>query len=29
MSNECLESDEKPLIFAYLISPSKIILFEK
>ena len=24
-----LKSDEKPLIFASLISPSKIILFEK
>ena len=26
---ECLESDEKLLIFASLIYPSKIILFEK
>ena len=31
MSNECLESDEKLLIFAYLISPSKgpFIFYER
>ena len=29
MFNECLKSDEKLLIFACLISTSKIILFEK
>ena len=29
MFNECLEIDEKLLIFAFLISPSKIISFEK
>ena len=29
MFNECLKSDEKLLIFASLISPFKIILYEK
>ena len=29
MFNECLKSDENRLIFASLISASKIILFEK
>ena len=29
MFNECLKSDEKLLIFASLISTSKIVLFEK
>ena len=29
MFNECLKSDENRLIFASLISASKIILFER